>query len=235
MTDIEGYARYAIYYAPEAGSPLWRFGSAWLGWDAETGEVPPRPPVTGLPRAAEELTVSPRRYGFHGTLKPPFALAAGTDAAGLLAAAEAMAAGLVPFEAPALTLHAIGRFASLRLSAPSPEMAALAMTCVEALDAFRAPPSEAELARRRANPLSEEHEALLARWGYPYVGAQFRFHLTLSSALSPEDLAATSAALAPHVAPFCAGPLPVREAALYGDPGGGAPFRLLRRLPFGGR
>lgn len=232
MTGIEGFARYAIYYAPEAASALWRFGSAWLGWDAEAGVVPPRPDVADLPAEALSLTTSPRRYGFHGTLKPPFALADGTDAAGLLAAAEAMAAGLASFEAPALALHAIGRFASLRLSAPSPEMASLAMTCVEALDHFRAPPSEAELARRRRNPLSAEHEAMLARWGYPYVGEGFRFHLTLSSALSPEDLAATSAALAPHVAPFCAAPLPVREAALFGDPGDGAPFRLLRRLPF---
>lgn len=233
MTDIEGFARYAIYYAPEAGSPLWRFGSAWLGWDAETGEVPPRPDVADLPGDALDLTTSPRRYGFHGTLKPPFALAEGTDAAGLLAAATKMAAGIAPFEAPPLGLHASGRFASLRLSAPSPDMAALAMTCVEALDAFRAPPSEAELARRRLNPLSPEHEAMLARWGYPYVGEGFRFHLTLSSALAPEDLAATAAALAPHVAPFCAAPLPVGGVALFGDPGDGAPFRLLRRLPFG--
>ena len=89
----------------------------------------------------------------------------------------------------------------------------LAMTCVETLDRFRAPPSEAELARRRANPLSAEQEAMLARWGYPYVGPGFRFHLTLSSALSPEDLEATAAALAPHVAPFRAAPLAVREVA----------------------
>lgn len=231
---IEGYARYAIYYAPEAGSPLWRFGSAWLGWDAETGEVPPRPEVSGLPAPAEDLTASPRRYGFHGTLKPPFALADGTAPAELLAAAEAMAARMIPFEAPPLALHALGRFASLRLSEPSEAMAAMAMTCVETLDRFRAPPSEAELERRRANPLSAEQEAMLARWGYPYVGPGFRFHLTLSSALSPEDLKATAAALAPHVAPFRAAPLAVREVALYGDPGGGAPFRLLRRLPFGG-
>ena len=63
---------------------------------------------------------------------------------------------------------------------------------------------------------------------------QFRFHLTLTSALPAETLAATAAALAPHVAPLCRDPLPVREIAIFGDPGGGAPFRLLRRLPLGG-
>ena len=94
--------------------------------------------------------------------------------------------------------------------------------------------SEAELARRREARLSPEHEANLARWGYPYVADQFRFHLTLTSALPAETLAATAAALAPQVAPLCRDPLPVREIAIFGDPGGGAPFRLLRRVPLGG-
>ncbi|MDF2234368.1 DUF1045 domain-containing protein [Albimonas sp. CAU 1670] len=228
------WERLAIYYAPPADSALWAFGSAWLGWDAEAGAVPPRPAVEGLSDEPQALTVSPRRYGFHGTLKPPFFLAEGTTAEELEAEAEALAASLAPFDAPPPALRAESRFAYLGLSERCPRMETLASACVERLDRFRAPPSEAELARRRRMTLSPAQESHLARWGYPYVFDQFRFHLTLTSALAPETLAATAAALAPHVAPFCEAPLPVREIALFGDPGGGAPFRLLRRLPLGG-
>jgi hypothetical protein len=62
----------------------------------------------------------------------------------------------------------------------------------------------------------------------------FQFHLTLSGALAPAPLTATLAALVPAVAPFCAAPLAVREVCLFGDPGGGAPFRLIGRAPLGG-
>jgi hypothetical protein len=105
---------------------------------------------------------------------------------------------------------------------------------VRDLDAFRAPPEPEEIARREAAGLNAAQAGNLARWGYPYVMEEFRFHLTLTGALSPDALAAALRALAPHVARFAEAPLPVREIALFGDPGGGAPFRLLRRLPLGG-
>ena len=54
--------RYAIYYTPPPETALARFGAAWFARDAP-----------GLD--------APRRYGFHGTLKVPFRLAAGTDEA----------------------------------------------------------------------------------------------------------------------------------------------------------
>ncbi|MGM0584090.1 MAG: DUF1045 domain-containing protein [Pseudomonadota bacterium] len=231
---MAGFARYAIYYAPPADSALWRFGSAWLGWDAEAGEAPPRPEIPGLPAPAETLTGTPRRYGFHGTLKPPFALAEDCAPQALETAAEALAAALAPFEAPPLRLSALGSFLALIPSADSPGLRGLAAACVRELDGFRAPPSEAELAKRAAPGLTPAQEANLARWGYPWVMDEFRFHLTLTGALEPEAREATRRALAPHVAPLCAAPLPVREIALCGDPGGGAPFRLLRRLPLGG-
>src|SRR5690554_5056560 len=66
-------ARYAIYYAPEPGSPLDRFGAAWLGRSAWTGEPVAQPAVEGLdPEQLAAMTAEPRLYGFHGTLKPPF-------------------------------------------------------------------------------------------------------------------------------------------------------------------
>src|ERR1700731_2344517 len=73
--DAEPWTRYAIYFVPAARSPLYRFGSAILGYDCYTGSDVPRPPELG-PEAAlwRGLTQEPRRYGFHATLKAPFHL-----------------------------------------------------------------------------------------------------------------------------------------------------------------
>src|SRR5262245_45817767 len=93
--------RYAAYFAPEPGSDLARFGAAWLGYDVTTGKLVPQPAVSGL--AAERLytiTAEPRRYGFHGTLKPPFALAPGADANGLHEAVATLARRTAGFAAP---------------------------------------------------------------------------------------------------------------------------------------
>jgi len=101
-------ARYAIYYAPKPDSPLDRFGAAWLGRSAHTGAAVDRTAVPGIePRRLHELTAEPRRYGFHGTLKPPFALREGTTAADLVEAARAFAAVRAPFLLPPLRLAAL--------------------------------------------------------------------------------------------------------------------------------
>jgi putative phosphonate metabolism protein len=231
MTDFE---RYAVYWAPEAGSPLADFGAAWLGWEADLAANAPRLGVAGLPAPIEDLTASARRYGFHATLKPPFRLAAGADRAGLERALAALATATPAVEAPALELRADLGFAALRPSAPCPALDALAARCVTEVDAFRAPPAEAELNRRRAAKLSEVQEAHLARWGYPYVLDQFQFHVTLAGRLSPGDFAMLEAALAPHLSRAIGAPWTVREICLFGDPGAGRTFHLLRRFPLRG-
>ena len=81
---MDGFVRYGIYVVPKAA--LYRAGADWLGWDSETGRAAPQPALDGLPESPAALTASPRRYGFHGTIKPPFRLAAGTDPAALAAA-----------------------------------------------------------------------------------------------------------------------------------------------------
>ncbi|MCR9219221.1 MAG: DUF1045 domain-containing protein [Alphaproteobacteria bacterium] len=232
---MSDYARYAVYYAPPAGSDLARFGAEWLGRDAQT-ESPCGPPA-GIGLSAERLaalTAAPARYGFHGTLKPPFALAAGTDRVALEKALAALAADLAPAAAPeGLRLTEIGHFLALTPAPDDRAIRPLAAAVVARLDRFRAPPSEGELARRRAAGLSARQEALLRRWGYPYVMEEFRFHLTLTGPLEPADLAAAAAALGPLVAPFARAPFRIEAFSLFGDPGGGAPFRLLRRFPLG--
>ncbi|MGF1501138.1 MAG: DUF1045 domain-containing protein [Paracoccaceae bacterium] len=229
---LEGYARYAVYWAPEAGSALWQAGSAWLGWDAETGQVPTRPAVA-LPGGleADALTRRPRRYGFHGTLKPPFRLAEGCDVGELDAALRRLGARQPATALPSLVLDAALGFVALRPEAPSPALAGLAGAAVTELDAFRAPLTEAEIARRRTRPLDPVEETNLSRWGYPHVLDRFRFHLTLTGPVGAEG-DAVAAALRPLFAPHLDGQ-PLREIALYGDPGVGAPFRLIHRYPLG--
>jgi putative phosphonate metabolism protein len=227
--------RYAIYFAPQRDSALARFGDAWLGRDVETGEVvepPPVPSITSARLAA--LTEAPRHYGFHGTLKPPFVLAAGSEFAQLQAAASAFAADRKAFAIPQLKLKAIGKFLALTPAEPVAELSALAADSVTAFDPFRAPPEPDELAKRLAAGLTPRQSELLARWGYPYVLDEFRFHLTLTGSIADdEERAAVQTAIAPLVAPLLSGPVPVAEVCIFHQPDRDVPFRLVARHGFG--
>lgn len=235
-------ARYALYFAPPATGPFWRFGCAWLGRDPESGETFARPSLPGAAAdewddaALDALTASPRTYGFHATLKPPFRLVEGVERATFEAAAAEFAAAETPFVCADVRAAALGRFIAFRLATPEPAMQRLAARAVEALDQFRAPQTSAELAKRRAAGLTDRQEAMLAAWGYPYVMDEFRFHMTLTGAVADgakrDRLAADLAALAE--AAGAAGEMAVDGVALYEQSAPGAPFVLFRRLPFGG-
>jgi len=225
--------RYAVYYAPPEGSPLDRFGRAWLGRDAATGADVEPPTLPGLDRARwREITAEPRRYGFHGTLKPPFALADGRQADDLLAAVAGFAAGRAGFVLPPLRLARLSGFLALIPSMPSEPLAALAADCVRTFDAFRAPPGEAELARRRRAGLDPRQEANLLRWGYPYVMEDFRFHLTLTCRLGPDEADRVERGLERLVAPLLKAPFVVDAITVFEEAAPGEPFLRIARLPF---
>jgi putative phosphonate metabolism protein len=225
--------RYAVYYAPEADTPLWRVGCAWLGRDPETGAALGRPAVALSLDQIAAATRAASLYGFHATLKPPFALAAGTAEAAVIDAARALAAGLTPVQAPPLRLGRLGGFLALVPSGPAPGLAQLAAECVSRLDALRAPAGATELARRRADGLTDRQEGHLRRWGYPYVMEDFRFHLTLTDRLEPATAERFEAVLLPLLADVIAGPLWIRELALFRQGAEGEAFRLICRLPLG--
>ncbi len=50
--------RFAIYLAPPPDTPLWRFGSEVLGYDAATGEDKTMPSIANLSRTAGGLRQS---------------------------------------------------------------------------------------------------------------------------------------------------------------------------------
>jgi putative phosphonate metabolism protein len=224
--------RYAIYWAPPRDHPLWHAGCAWLGRDPETGETFAPPLLDGLDRARHAaITAEPARYAWHATLKPPFRLAAGETEASLDTAMSRFAATRSAFPAPTLAVSVLSGFLAVTPAEPSPMLDALAAECVAAFDPFRAPPEAAERARRRAAGLSARQESLLARWGYPYVMEEFRFHLTLTTRLPAEEAERMRRALGLHLADALSAPVMIDAIALYAEPAPAAPFTLLRRYP----
>jgi|RhiMethySRZTD1v2_1073278.scaffolds.fasta_scaffold00239_33 putative phosphonate metabolism protein len=227
-------ARFALYLAPVIGSRLAIFGNHWLGRDAESGASLKQPKVDGLDEARlRAITEAPRLYGFHGTLKPPFRLAEGRSEAELRHALAAFAQRQETFAVPALRLQQIGDFLALTPREPVPSLSALADACVTEFDSYRAPPEPAELFKRRAANLTPRQEDLLARWGYPYVLDEFRFHLSLTGSIADAtERARLMALLPPLLAPALAEPMPVRELCLFIQPDRAAAFRLAQRFPF---
>jgi putative phosphonate metabolism protein len=226
--------RYAIYFAAAPESPLERFGVGWLGRDHRNG-APVEQLVSDVldPHRRQEITADARHYGFHATLKPPFALADGRTAEDLHAALSAFAGGRAAFDAPPLRLRNHEGFLAMVLSADSRAMQALADDCVTAFDHFRAPAPPEELARRRKAGLSPRQELMLQRWGYPLVMEEFRFHMTLTKRLPAAEAAAIEATLAPHAAPLCTEPLRVDALSLFMQPSADAPFMMTGRYAFG--
>jgi putative phosphonate metabolism protein len=229
--------RFALYYAPQAGSDLETFGAQWLGRDVTCGTVVPQPPITGLSAADQAtLTAEPRRYGLHGTLKPPFFLAEGQTVQGLEQAIESFCQTRQGFQIAGFSLRWLGRYLALGPTSPCPSLADLAADCVRLFDPFRAPPSETELARRRAKGLSATQEALLQQWGYPYVMEEFRFHLTLSAPVAdPAQRQALEQAAEAQTAPWVQTPTRVDGIALYRQASPQDDFLLARRFAFSGQ
>ncbi len=225
-----GEARIAIYYAPLPDDALATAGNAWLGRDPRTGAPAAQPAVDGI----EEITAEPRRYGFHATLKPPMRLAAGRTWAELMTAVRAMAAGVAPFELPRLAVHDLHGFLALRETTPCPALQALADVCVEQLDPFRAPPSEAELARRRTSRLSADQDAMLRRWGYPYVFTTWFFHLTLTRRLSEPEKVVFQPAAAAYFAPALKISRQISDLCVFTQLAPEAPFTIAERVQLRG-
>lgn len=222
-------ARYAVYYAPQAESALWRLGSQWLGRDAETGLALRQPEIPEI----AALTASPRRYGLHATLKAPIQLADGATEAEFLDAVAAWAARETPFMLPRLDVGSLGDFLALRLARPCPDLVAMAGRCVRSLDRFRKPPSDAELARRRIDALPPRERAHLLAWGYPYVFETYRFHITLSDSIADDTLRARLHDAA--VAWLDEADLenrPVAEACVFAQAAADRPFVLTHRFGF---
>lgn len=212
--------RYAVYYAPRPGGFAER-ASAWLG-----GEVD----LPGLGRPAAEMTVDPRRYGFHGTIRAPFRLNDGVDAAQVVAAVESLAQHLPPVECEGLVLENLQGFLALTPSGCAGALLELGAAVVEGTNQLRAPLNDAEIARRRPETLTSRQRALLDVWGYPYVMEEFRFHLTLTDRLPADEVPPVTVALDRYFAPVLPSPFMIEDLCLFGEDETGT-FHALQRFP----
>lgn len=219
-------ARVAVYYAPSASDPLTRLSAAWLGRDVVTNAPVRQPDIDGI----GEFTAEARIYGFHATLKPPMRLIEGASWRDFLAAVRTTAAAIAPFDLPELTVADLRGFLALREVSESAPLQSLADACVEHLDRFRAPPSDAELARRRKAGLNPDQEAMLVRWGYPYVLGTWFFHMTLTRRLSDQEKAVIFPAASGWFAPALSIRRRVEDICIFTQSGPGAAFTLAERV-----
>ena len=228
---MDGMNRYAIYWAPKPGA-LADFTARWLGWDPVRGCEVAHPDVAGLPRSVAELTATPRKYGFHGTIKAPFLLADGATGSDLHAATAALCRNLAPVALDGLRLSSVDGFLTLLIEGDDAGLNALAARAVKELDPFRATADDAEIARRKPDAMTTGQRAMLDRWGYPYVMDEFRFHLTLTGHFPHSEIDDAREALAPHLTPLLPRPFQVNDLCLFGE-AEDRRFRILHRYALG--
>lgn len=230
--------RYAVYFAPNPGTLAWLAGSHWLGRCAALLQPMQQLDIHGV--ASDELarlTAAPRRYGWHATLKAPFALGPGVDWLTLHHAVQTLASTLRPFSMPPMQVQRIDDFLALVPMASHPanaDIAAAAAACATQLQPMAAPLSEGDLVRRRAAGLTPRQDELLQQWGYPFVLEEFRFHMSLTGSLAganDEVVELVQDAAEQFFADLP--PLRFTSLALFAEPTPGADFVLLDHLEMG--
>lgn len=224
--------RFALYFAPKPQSDLWGRACRWLGrGDGEGAMVTGHAPAGLDADIFTQLTRSARRYGFHATLKPPMRLASGKDMDMFLAAARHFANGEAPVELGQMQIGLLEGFCAITPCHQGRELADFAARCVSAFEDFRAPSLPAEIAKRRANGLSERQDALLEAFGYPYVMDEFRFHLTLSDHLPGWAAHDTVEAARTHFAEDLDHPWVLDGISIFHEPEPGAAFERIADFP----
>ena len=226
--------RYALYFDASDTDDLRRIGETWLGRDSATDASLTQPNVAGFTDARiREITESVRHYGFHATLKPPFALATGRTADELKAEVQNFVQAHRRIPDVRLKVGSLDGFMALLLAEETPAVRSLADACVRSFDDFRFPSSKAELERRRKTPLTDHQDMLLERWGYPYVMDAFRFHMTLTCRLPASDRERLQPSLEAMFGPAIAKGVSVDGISLFRQDDRQSPFRRIAHYPFG--
>ncbi|MEK9279290.1 MULTISPECIES: DUF1045 domain-containing protein [unclassified Bradyrhizobium] len=225
---MTGFPRYAIYHAASAHSALSRFGAELLGYDAHTGNELPFPEEAR--RVApdwRDVTADPRKYGFHGTLKAPMALAPEKTEAELAAACATFAAKARPIPVIRPVVDSISGFIAVIPAEPVAALQQLAADCTRDFDSFRAALTTEDRARRKPEKLSERQRDYLDRWGYPYVMEEFRFHMTLTGRLDAERRGTIIEMLRSRFAALKLDTLTIDRLALFKQENANARFRII--------
>ena len=205
MPISPAFARYAVYWAPDAKDVLRSFGEAWLGHDPATDGHAMARNRLGLPdEFVDRITAEPLRYGLHATLKAPFRLKSGVTQEHLAEAVQSLARRNSAFATPPLRLTCLDGFLALCPSAPSSQLDDLACDCVTGLDHLRAPLDAQELARRRPDRLSPAQRRLLDAWTTATLFGAYTYDLVpaplVASGFSQRTCLPAAAALIDHSA-----------------------------------
>ena len=219
------FSRYAIYYIPDL--PLFQIGSDWLGWNSIIGQE------TTLSADYRRITDRPRKYGFHATVKPPFSLAPRSTLGELKDAFHAFCASVSPATGGTLKISRLGRFLAMAQDVQSNEVTELVASTVSNFDKFRAPLSDQDIAKRRQRRLTPQQDALMLRWGYPYVMQEFKFHMTLTGPLAPNEIDAIELDANTRFREFLGQPLKIASLALLGEDSESGRFHVIEKLSLG--
>ena len=232
MTSHRAY-RYAVYFAPDVDGPWWDHAGHWLGRCAASQQYLPQPVIAAVsPARLTAFTAHPRRYGFHATMRAPFVLSERYHFNDLVDRVNALCQTIEPFVLPRLRVNRLDQFIALTPERDLQQVKELEALCVTSLQELVDPLSSAELARRRQVTLSPEEDALLVRWGYPYVLERFRFHFSLTGSLEQATEAEIGALM--NAAHLQFDPLPLcafKALAIFAEPTQGADFVLLKQCP----
>ena len=117
---------------------------------------------------------------------------------------------------------------------PALPLQALADACVAHLDPFRAPPSEAELARRRRGGLTRNRTRCCCVGAILYVFETWFFHMTLTRRLTAAEKAIYQPAAEQYFARAIAVPRQVSDICLFVQPAPGESFVIAERLKLRG-
>jgi putative phosphonate metabolism protein len=226
--------RYAIYFVPDPGTGLAEYGARWLGYDVETGTTFAAPVIHGLEAGVwRDLVAGPARYGLHATLKAPFRLAEGSSESELVDALRDFAHSISPVRIPVLSLKNLRGFFALMPAIASEQVEYLSARAVRAFEPFRAPLTEADIARRMAADLNERQQANLQAWGYPFVFDDATFHITLTDRTRDSDAEAIEQILTDFFEPLVGRSLIVDRVALAVEREPGARFEALAAATLG--
>ncbi|MDL2400227.1 DUF1045 domain-containing protein [Rhizobium mayense] len=226
--------RYALYFTPPKADPLTALAARWLGRDAFSGEIFSDKAIGFVPEDHAEIIAEPSRYGFHGTLKAPFELAASVTERDLLDVATDFAARTPAFAIPELVLGQLGHFFALVPAMVYQPLQDFAAQVVKTFEPFRAALSDHDIVRRKPEGLTEPQRANLLRWGYPYVLDEFRFHMTLTGRVTTERQAGIHDLLRDRFSDHIGKPLAISGLAVFVEEERGAPFTVRSWLPLAG-
>lgn len=227
--------RYAVYFAPGKSSAWQNFGAHWLGRD-EFDNYSLLPPALEdiSPSQLEQLTLVPRRYGFHATLNAPFHLAPGVALPELKRRVAKLATTLRPLALGEMRATTLGNFVALVPGIAVDILQPLAAACVTDLNDLRRPLDAHDLNRRQKETLDARATELLTCFGYPHVLERFRLHFTLTGPVTADEAARVTRAVVPQVLHLNTHePLVLDRLCLFMEPAANSPFQRIADFTLG--